>query len=53
MGQQPRQQPRLLDHLLIVYRRRHFSRSTESAYLYCVRLLLLLYGKRYPGEGAG
>lgn len=49
-GENPGRNPRLLDQISIVCRRRHFSRSTENAYRYWVRQFVLFHGKRHPGQ---
>jgi site-specific recombinase XerD len=42
------QQPRLLDRLRAAIRARHYSRSTESAYVAWIRRFILYNQKRHP-----
>ena len=42
--------PRLLDQVRQAIRARHYSRSTEKAYVRWIRLYILFHGKRHPRE---
>ena len=42
--------PRLLDRLRDEIRRRHYSRSTETAYVQWARRFILFHGKRHPND---
>jgi integron integrase len=48
----PSQPPRLLDLLRQQVRSRHYSRRTEEAYAYWVRVFIRFHGMRHPGEMA-
>jgi integron integrase len=41
--------PRLLDQVRIAIRTRHYSKSTEAAYVPWVRRFIVFHGKRHPG----
>jgi integron integrase len=42
--------PRLLDRVRQAIRARHYSRSTEKAYVAWIRRFILFHGKRHPAE---
>ena len=43
-------EPKLLDRLRETVRARHYSRSTEKAYVSCVKRFIFFHGKRHPKE---
>src|SRR5437762_9340372 len=44
--------PKLLDRVRDVLRRKHYSIRTEQAYNHCIRRFILFHGKRHPKEMA-
>ena len=44
--------PKLLDRVRDVLRRKHYSIRTEQAYSHCIRRFILFHGKRHPKEMA-
>ncbi|MDM7913838.1 MAG: phage integrase N-terminal SAM-like domain-containing protein, partial [Candidatus Eisenbacteria bacterium] len=46
-------QARLLDRVRITIRARHYSHSTEKAYVQWIRRFVLFHGKRHPAEMGG
>ena len=45
-------QPKLLDRVRQAIRSRHFSRSTEEAYIHWIKRFIFFHGKRHPVEMA-
>jgi integron integrase len=52
-GASPARNPKLLDQVRDVLRRKHFSLRTEQAYLGWIRRFILFHRKRHPREMAG
>jgi len=48
--QYDRQPPRLLDQVRQAIRVRHYSPSTEKAYIQWIRRFIIFHGKRHPGD---
>ncbi len=48
----PSHQPKLLDRLREALRSRHYSRRTEQAYCYWVRMFIFLHNVRHPADMA-
>ena len=49
---EPHKRPKLLSQVRLAIRRRHYSRSTERAYVGWIRRFILFHGKRHPREMA-
>ena len=43
-------QPKLLEHVRITIRPKHYSYSTEKTYIHWIRKYVLFHNKRHPGD---